>query len=790
MANTTSNRAIKIEDLQEKFNIGESNLLIVEDDLDTKKSTIRELKKSFSGDYLDPSRYYYYSSQHIEDLLKTINILIAGKAPKDIVENLKNQLDELILSESEGTNPDITKEVQNARVGYGTLANRFTYERNLSNALYVTKTIKNIEGSQINIDKHNGLLTVIPIPINNPISEAKGYIRYYSKNRFNINSITENNAVKKNDSCGFKYTQTDSILKIELPVGYRDNNKTVSCESGKYYLTGDIKFSNSFKDKEIMLEIKYDDGSIDSVPYNYSSLFEFTARHSFTSLVLVFNEDNYAARTYVEFSNIMLSKYILSDYISFEYAETPQLNYFEEYSIINNDYIFEFSLPNSTLQISYYDHTITLDSVNEKIDILDSLLNDKIDRCGLMMDYGTYHPFDSCAVISSDNSGEVLDADKLYDRNGFTSKKIKIKNDTEDFEVKQILTNMPDQIESVSLCFYIDKLTIEKLTAEGGISLILCSDDPEYYNINNYQVTIRRSEMVHGWNVIKKHISEFTAMLNPDIYSIKSATVSVLKNERLIGQEIYINSICFNQKMKPTVILSFDGTYEGSYKNEYNYLVQKNIPATVLLNSSREIDASEFNNLIELMLTKGWDIGSYGNIANRQYEKEILQIDDNYRNQYIGLRMNKEYLQENVIYNPISYSAPYGNLRPITVPLLKELGYKIARTESDSFVSIFTEKDFAIPMTLISNATYYEVKDEKTNQYEKDYTTPYKDKIDYAIRNNVAVSLFARDITEDGDELVAKRATFESIIDYISERVNKGELQVLTMADFYHKCIE
>ena len=65
-----------------------------------------------------------------------------------------------------------------------------------------------------------------------------------------------------------------------------------------------------------------------------------------------------------------------------------------------------------------------------------------------------------------------------------------------------------------------------------------------------------------------------------------------------------------------------------------------------------------------------------------------------------------------------------------------------------------------------------------------------KNKIDYAISNNVALSLFVRDVTEYGDDLVAKKATFESIIDYIHEKEKEGKLQVLTMADFYHKCVE
>src|SRR5699024_5915317 len=107
--------------------------------------------------------------------------------------------------------------------------------------------------------------------------------------------------------------------------------------------------------------------------------------------------------------------------------------------------------------------------------------------------------------------------------------------------------------------------------------------------------------------------------------------------------------------------------------------------------------------------------------------KEILVEDDNYRNQYIALRSSWNWLRENMVNSPISYSAPYGNLRPITVPILRDLGYKISKVETGGYCGFFAEKDMAIPSHLISNLV------------EIDSIT---DMIDHAIESNQAVCLY------------------------------------------------
>ena len=163
------------------------------------------------------------------------------------------------------------------------------------------------------------------------------------------------------------------------------------------------------------------------------------------------------------------------------------------------------------------------------------------------------------------------------------------------------------------------------------------------------------------------------------------------------------------------------------------------------MNSSRTLTAKAFDSIIKLRAVDDWDIGVYGCNPN----KEILIKDDNYRNQYIALRASKQWIQDNIIDNPTSYCAPYGNLRPVTVPLLKDFGYNIARTEGTGYISNFTKYDFAIPSQLVGNLNTFD---------------EIKERIDYAIDNNVALCLYTNDVTEYGSEISATQVLFESII--------------------------
>ena len=54
-----SRTTIKIAEMLERTNIADSDLMIVEDEIDTKRTTVKELKRAFNGDGMDPSSYKF-----------------------------------------------------------------------------------------------------------------------------------------------------------------------------------------------------------------------------------------------------------------------------------------------------------------------------------------------------------------------------------------------------------------------------------------------------------------------------------------------------------------------------------------------------------------------------------------------------------------------------------------------------------------------------------------------------------------------------------------------------------
>ena len=824
-----SNSEIKIEDLLEKVGIENDNLIIVEDEEDTKKAHVLELKKAFSGDYSDPELYKFYSSSKISEFLNSINIQISSLASQRDLDELRNILNNIVTSNPDGTKDN---EIIEARGSADSLSGRFDLERLVSDDKYLQYLQKSIimPAYSYTIDgNHKGFVEYMLIQGRGTentmrrrtsgtevgVAISKNFIQPKGSNTINSAMTADS------DSNGFIYNQSSSNKIITLnafnPYAYSAMTNSgfgiVSTDgyilaAGDYYFYSDVAFSDNFIDRtNVSFLINYTDASIDTLKYSHEKVFKFTAKKSFNAIYIQYNESNLVDGATATYRNVMLSprgdldtyvKYVVLPIITGEilmYTEevVPNSIYMRSsannieisthdttttssnYGIIyNDDYIFIDTIGGmgepTTVQLTYYDHSIDTEYIVDKLSSLEESVGDEIDPCGLITDRGVYQFFTDYSITSYPESMTVEECEEEYHRNGMDSVKIRINNDaTTNPTVKQAITGTLDNVESVTLCFYMDKTVSSNFTDADGLRVYISSDDPSVTVTNYYTYTIGKAEMVQGWNFIKHPLSEFIRYGNPNARNIKSISVEIGRNDNLNGQILYLNCAIFNQKMKPTVILTFDGTYDNSISYLYPYMVARNIPASLLLSSARTLTAAAFDYIIGLRVSHGWDIGMYGCNPNR----ELLIQDDNYRNQYIALRNSKAWVQDNMVENPISYSAPYGNLRPITVPLLKDMGFKIARTDGSGYISNFSDKDFAISVKLISNLT-------TSDQLKSD--------IDYAINNNMALCLYTRDVTEYGSEADSTQLMFESVVNYIMEKRNNGELQCVTMSDFYHMC--
>lgn len=790
-----TNTSTTIEDLNEIEKVDDTNLMIVEDEDDTKRTTVRELKKNFLGDNLNPDNFKFYSSSKINEIVKLLSNDITNKAEAEQVEKLSERIESIIASSGSG---EKDSELVDARNGESTLYNRL-YRDNLNNELEFMSNII----STVYLDEYTNAV-FIPGKCNRVkiSSIGPGYadppivtISQYSPNILCVDNFKGYTDISMNTEVNFQPSTNPNfsfdrnqnypvnVFKFTVPDVHKQFNLN---KPGKYiFKYSDYKCKGA--SPEFNLCIVYSDDSMDKYPISgISGIFSlpFTAKKDISFVLFEYpalEEGTTQTITINDFA-IILEEFDNNTYINHSHVDDFKINiapigkantYIYTF---NNNSIFYINKkdirPSFKFKIDYIKEENSLEKIIESISDIKNILNNKIEKCGLIEDYGIYQFFNNFTIASNPNSCTVADASKRFDRNGVSSKMLHINEDaTTNPSIKQILDNTIDVFNNVQLIFYIDKTTFSNFTDSDGIRIHLSSDTPSISITNYLTYTIKKSEMVQGWNCIKRKITDFKEVGVPDQNNIKTVSIEIGRTDLLNGHSIYLNSVVFNQKMKPTLLLSFDGIYDESLTYLYPYLLSRGIPATIFLNNRNTLTNQTIDALINLRVSKHWDLGVYGCNPN----KEQLTEDDNYRNQYMALRNSREWIQNNMVDNPISYSAPYGNLRPITVPILKDLGYKIARTGADSYISQFTSKDFAIPMFLMSNNTDLD---------------SIKKKIDYAIESGQAISLYTNNVTEYGDEESSKKIMLESVVEYIVEKVEEGKLQCLTFSDFYNQCTE
>lgn len=767
MSNNSANSRIRIAELLNKSSIEDTNLLIVEDEEDTKQSTISALKESFSGDAYEPTDKKFYSSEKVQQLVQNIKRDINTRADGKDLKKLQDSINNIIASSGNGSKDT---EIIAARDGKSTLSERLESDISLADSKYMHKVMKNITGKKVQVYDHYGYVDLSIVESKyKETSNGTNTLTVYSQNLLDWNRIVETPQVQKSEgNKGAIYTQGGSGYSIEIPL-------PIIYPLGKYTFFSAISFSDNFQDKHVKLIIRYSDGTVDEIPYNHEESFSFEARKGFDKLTISYNTEGYVRNSKVTFRNMMLvsSPYIPSTYIPYErttYNMTIGDNKFEFY---NNNYTYECSIKNGEVSISYYDNKVDTEYLYKQLLELKDIVENKTDKCGMITDIGSYQFLDNMYIQTYGEGVSIEDSTENYDRNGVHSKKITISENASRNSVMRIpIDNPVNVVETVGIFFYIDKPDYSLFTDKtGGIKIRLCCDNVSVpTETNYYECLISKKEMVQGWNFIKKRIDDFSSNGKPSTNTVRFMSIEICRNDEMNGRSLYINSFVLNQKMKPAVILCLNGVYDESISYLYPHLLSRGIRPTIFLNQKKTLTNETIDSIMKYRLVDGWDIG----LDSCHPNKEILVQDDNYRNQFVALTNSHEWLKSTLNAAPVSYSAAYGNLRPLTSSIIKELGYKIVKTDADGYCGFFSDKDLCVPMHLINN------------EVEVD---EIKSKIDYAIKTNQAVILYTNDVTEYGSEIDAKKVTLESIVKYIQDRVKKGAIESISLKDFYEKCI-
>lgn len=625
----------RIEELLEKHDIEDSNLIIVEDKEDTKKATVEELKKSLSGDNKSPNTLRFYSSQFMKNIIDTINSSLNGKASAIELDRLSNRVSQIVASAGSGKDTEII----DARDGEVSVHERILRDFNL------------LSDTKMSVLSKRHTVSGNPITIKNP-------------SRIPVGLCTIN-----------------IIYPIITDIGRLNIN------NGGSVTTKNITSSDA--------------------PFEYN-----------------FTQDN------CELS---------------------------------------CNIPNAVIYVTYEAYVIDSEYLYNEINNLRDTLYNNMDKCNLITDYGTYVYPDE--LYNTNDDAATYTNDGKITRDNKNTLRVHTRLEASSNPKFTIKCN-PVKFELCSVIFYMTKEIIKTFDSTDAIIVKVSSDSPVVMPSNYYQYSINSGELIPGWNCLKKPLKDFIKVGNPDREQIQSIRIEINRNNQMNNSDIYFSSIVFNQRMKPTVLLNFNGVYKEGFEYTYPYLLARKVPCTIFTNTGTTLTKDEKSKLCKWYYNNKWDIAPYGCHPN----KEILLETDNQFDQYQKLLETRSYIESNFRNNPISYSAPYGNIQDTTIDILKNIGYKIARIETtkNTYCSFFGRNDFCIPVVKVGN---------------KNDSEDIIALIEYIIETGQTLALFTNTVTEYGTEVSLKQITFEFVLDYILDKVDKGELQVLSFEEFYKSCI-
>ena len=751
---------IRIAEMLEKTDIEDSNLMIVEDDIDTKRTTIKELKRAFIGDGLSPDGYKFYTSRQVSDLINSVNINISGLPTRTEFDNLAQQVKNIIGSTGEGKDSELVA----ARGEYDTLSDRLDGDKKEILEQCIQYPVETHTGMQIDlsdIEKTNVTITC-PAYVNETTVSIIG------KNRYAYPDTGYSQVTKVNNH-GLKITYTKAQNAFSIPIGQ-------NLPAGDFIFYANPSFSSNFVKDGTVLKIIYTDSSSTQISYNYSNIVRFTALKPFKAFQILPVVSTIVDGMWLQLDDIMISSDGSLDsfypYCDSSYTVSANKADTREFTLSR----CVISRSESTLQVSSIDTSYTGTKIKEEIEEIKSYTTQPEDYCGLLENKGMYIYASGKTVLDSPGMCTITeDSSKM--RNHHNSIKITMMDYSADDQPRvtiklEDVLNLTDS-KCVSFQFYIDKNLSERFAEDDGIKIMLSSDEMQSNPTTNYfYFDIGKNSFVQGWNTIKLKISDFLTHGNPKLGNITQINFRVFTSEFTNGKSFWLNSVIIDQRMKPVVLFAFDNLYDDAFEYTFPYMYTRGIPATIFANDKQTHTKDYLNNVAKLHYQYGWEIANYG--CNP--DKEIMIEDDNPREQYMAVKDTRQWIYDNFTSEVISYAAPFGNLRAISEPILKELGFKIAKTTADAYCSLFTESDFCIPMHLLSNA-------------ENCGSDIINTKIDEIVETGQCLCIYTDQVTRYGDDISATKTSFEDVIAHIQKYVDQGSLEIMTFSDFYKKCV-
>ena len=279
-----------------------------------------------------------------------------------------------------------------------------------------------------------------------------------------------------------------------------------------------------------------------------------------------------------------------------------------------------------------------------------------------------------------------------------------------------------------------------------------------------------------GWNFLNLSIDDYTKMGNLDLSSIKYLILSMVSADNTKEVTMYFDSVVVDYRMKPTLLLNFDsGSDVNIYEEAYPLIKSKGLIATAFVGSTDNF--GEGGNMTKEqyneMKTNGWEFGMYGGMSingTDEYVGHDALVDASYEEQYKTLNDKKNLLLSFGYTDLVSYSCPANNTSSTNIKVLSDLGFKIVRAGGNYYNYPYKE---------LTQGKYFQIQD---NNLET-----IKNEIDRCINTGYCISIFTHGIKSD-DTDYCSYDIYQQMLDYVKQKIDAGELQVMTYKDFYEAC--
>ena len=431
------------------------------------------------------------------------------------------------------------------------------------------------------------------------------------------------------------------------------------------------------------------------------------------------------------------------------------ISYVESFDEVNFDLQGKIEIPDLYIQ--------DLDLCKENIDNIKSYLQNK-----LITEKGSMYYLD---FISVSNTSTILDTNiKKYQN---STSRVTFNNSGTSL-VKFISEKEINFSQSITLCFYIDHKSYTNLNS---LNIYI----GENLNDSNYSTASKRqlwkSLFKSGWNFVKILKNNFSNNANLNSFNsiyIEGIASSTIETENFNFATINFDSIIVDMKIKPIVLLCFDGLIQNNIDNGlYDYIFAKNLPFTIFGRNYDEYD-SNISEVLEIGSQQyRWELGLYGSYGSNN---NVIQNGTDYKIIKENIESNQNTLINAFNKKAKSYACSQGVINPLILSACLDNNINFIRGGSEQYIDMVDKDIHQINYFLIDNS---------------DSLSSMKEYIDNIINYGRIVCLITHGTTENGQSsLYAKDADYKALLDYIYDKRKSGEIEVLTFEEFYKEYVD